>query len=70
MRDGPRHQSVCHLQCGSVWFQPIVDPAGEHRRFRRRTPRLWQRLHPTVQIHARGRESILHCSLPLLSFTQ
>jgi hypothetical protein len=30
----------------------VVDPAGEHGRFHCRTPRLWQRFHPVLQVHA------------------
>src|SRR6266481_7091764 len=35
-------------------FAVIVDPAGEHGRFHRRAPRLWQRFHPKVQVNACG----------------
>src|SRR5260370_14797235 len=35
-------------------LEVIVDPAGEHGRFHRRAPRLWQRFHPQVQVKACG----------------
>ena len=47
-RNGPQHQRVGHLQGGCMPFEVIVDPAGEHRCFHRRTPRLWQRFHPAI----------------------
>src|SRR5271154_5480710 len=37
-----------------MWLEVIVDPPGEHGRFHRRAPRLWQRFHPQVQVNARG----------------
>src|SRR5271157_5559686 len=35
-------------------LEVIVDPPGEHGRFHRRAPRLWQRFHPQVQVNACG----------------
>src|SRR5882724_8890796 len=37
-----------------MWFEMIVDPAGEHRRFHRRTPRLRKRSPPVVQVQTCG----------------
>src|SRR6267143_6908809 len=37
-------------------LEMVVDPPGEHSRFHRRAPRLWQRFHPDVQVQARGCE--------------
>jgi len=52
--DGAQHQGMCHFQCSCVRLEVIVDPAGEHGCFHRRGPRLWQRLHPVIQVHACG----------------
>src|SRR5258708_21153056 len=37
-------------------LEMVVDPPGEHSRFHRRAPRVWQRFHPDVQVQARGCE--------------
>src|SRR4029077_4692274 len=38
-----------------MWLEVIVDPAGEHRGFHRRAPRLGQRFHPAIQVQTGGR---------------
>src|SRR5258708_5712754 len=44
-----------HLQRGCMRKQMIVDPAREEGGFHRRRPRLWESLHPSVQIESRCR---------------
>ena len=42
-----------YLQRRGMWLQVIVDPAGKNSGFHRRSPRLWQCFHPTIQVKAR-----------------
>src|SRR6516165_10943204 len=39
--------------CG-MRLQVIVDPTGEDGRFHRRGPRLWQSVHPLIEVEAYG----------------
>jgi hypothetical protein len=52
--DGARHQRVRRLQSTCMRLEVTMNPAREHGRFHFRAPRLWQRLHPVVQVHACG----------------
>src|SRR5260370_28075023 len=52
-----------HLQRGCMRKQMIVDPAREEGGFHRRRPRLWESLHPSVQIESCYRNRALCMNL-------